>query len=146
VTAPTSTRYLEPSREAGGAFLRRGIEGPVTMLNLLRFREVADYTAHPQLTPTTPISGAEAFDRYIRHTLPFLRESGGELLYLGAAGPYLIGPSDESWDLAMLVRHASTQTFLAFERHEPYLAGIGHRTAALADARLLPLSERPMPA
>jgi hypothetical protein len=30
---------------------------------------------------------------------------------------------------------------LAFNSHQPYLAGIGHRTAAVEDSRLLPLSE-----
>jgi hypothetical protein len=32
------------------------------MLNLLRFREIADYSANPELTPAEPISGAEAFE------------------------------------------------------------------------------------
>jgi len=40
------------------------------MLNLLRFREVADYRATPALAPPAPISGADAFQRYIDHTLP----------------------------------------------------------------------------
>jgi len=35
------TAYLEPTQEAGRAFVMRGIEGEVVMLNLLRFREVA---------------------------------------------------------------------------------------------------------
>ena len=30
---------------------------------------------------------------------------------------------------------------MAFAEHEAYLAGLGHRTAALADSRLLPLEE-----
>jgi hypothetical protein len=38
------------------------IEGGLVMLNLLRFREVADYSANPELAPAAPISGAEAFD------------------------------------------------------------------------------------
>jgi hypothetical protein len=142
---PDSTRYLEPTQQAGRAFVLRGLEGGVTMLNLLRFRDVADYSAHPDLAPEEPISGAQAFDRYIRHTLPFLRESGGELLFLGAGGPFLIGPEHETWDLVMLVRQSSAQAFLAFESHAGYLAGIGHRTAALQDARLLPLTELPLP-
>lgn len=142
---PDATRYLEPTQEAGRDFVLRGLEGSVTMLNLLRFREVADYSAHPELAPETPISGAEAFDRYIRHTLPFLRESGGDLAFLGAGGPFLIGPDGEGWDLVMLVRQSSVQAFIAFESHEGYLAGIGHRTAALEDARLLPTSELPLP-
>jgi hypothetical protein len=62
------------------------------MLNLLRFRKVADHTVHPELMPESPISGAQAFDRYIQHTLPYLRESGGGVEFLGAGGPFLIGP------------------------------------------------------
>ncbi len=135
--------YLEPTQSAGKRFVQRGIEGSIVMLNLLRFRKIADYTAHPELNPASPISGAEAFDRYIRHTLPFLRDSGGEILFLGAGGTFLIGPEDERWDMMMLVRQSSAASFLAFASHEPYLAGIGHRTAALEDSRLLPLIQLP---
>jgi hypothetical protein len=39
----------------------------------------------------------------------------------------------------MLVRQQSVASFMAFASHEAYLAGIGHRVAALEDARLLPL-------
>src|SRR5215510_12571743 len=135
-------RYLEPTQEAGRAFFQRGIAGPVVMLNLLRFRAVADYAANPELAPAAPISGAAAFDRYIAHTLPYLRESGGELLFLGEGGAFLIGPPGERWDCAMLVRQSSVQSFMAFANHAGYLAGLGHRTAALEDSRLLPLVER----
>jgi hypothetical protein len=145
MTQPPSTSHLEPTQEAGRAFWQRGMAGPVVMLNLLRFRAVADYSAHPALAPASPISGAEAFDRYIRHTLPFLQESGGELLFLGQGGPFLIGPAAERWDRAMLVRQSSVQSFMAFAGHEGYLAGLGHRTAALEDSRLLPLAELAFP-
>lgn len=87
-------RYLEPTQESGRAFIMRQLTGNVVMLNLLRFRETADYSATPELAPEQPISGAEAFQLYIDHTLPLLRESGGELIFLGAGGPYLIGPPD----------------------------------------------------
>jgi hypothetical protein len=134
-------RYLDPTQAAGRAFIERRIVGPVVMLNLLRFRATADYSGFPQLAPAQPISGAEAFRRYIDHTLPYLRESGGELMFLGEAGAYLIGPSDERWDLAALVRQSSVESFLAFASNAAYLAGIGHRTAALEDSRLLPIIE-----
>jgi hypothetical protein len=45
----------------------------------------------------------------------------------------------------MLVRQASLREFFAFAGDEGYLAGIGHRTAALEDSRLLPIVERPLP-
>jgi len=135
------TAYLEPTQEAGRAFVMRGIEGEIVMLNLLRFREVADYSATPELAPETPISGAAAYDLYIAHTLPFLKASGGELTFLGAGGAFLVGPDSERWDMAMLVRQKSTASFLAFASDAEYLVGTGHRTAALEDSRLLPLSE-----
>ena len=138
-------RHLEPTQDAGRDFVRRGITGGLVMLNRMRFREVADYSAHPQLAPAQPIGGAEAFRRYIAHTLPHLRRSGGGLLFLGEGGPFLVGPADERWDMAMLVRQHSVGAFLAFASDEAHLAGLGHRTAALEDSRLLPLSEMPLP-
>jgi uncharacterized protein (DUF1330 family) len=132
------TAYLEPSRAAGRALLERGIDGEVVMLNLLRFRDVADYSATPELAPEMPISGAEAYDRYVAHTLPHLRKRGGEIIFLGQGGSWLIGPDGERWDRIMLVRQKSLAAFMAFATDGAYLAGLGHRTAALADSRLLP--------
>ena len=80
-----------------------------------------------------------AYDLYINHTLPHLRAAGGEVIFLGAGGSFLIGPSDERWDAAMLVRQQSVKDFMAFATQQEYLEGIGHRTAALEDSRLLPL-------
>ena len=134
-------RYLEVSQEAGAALFARNITGEITMLNLLRFRDVADYSANPELMPPKPISGAEAFQKYIDHTLPFLKQSGGDLVFLGAGGRYLIGPHDERWDYVMLVRQNSLSDFMAFSSNQEYLAGLGHRTAALEDSRLLPIVE-----
>ncbi|MBB4199528.1 hypothetical protein GGD83_003344 [Rhodoblastus sphagnicola] len=107
MAALDSICHVVPSQDAGRRFMQRGAGGRAIMLNLLRLRDVADYTSYPELAPTTPISGAEVFDRYIRHTLPFLRESGGGVMLLGAGGPFLIGPENERWDLAMLVRQSS---------------------------------------
>lgn len=138
---PMKGRYLEVSQEAGAALFSRQIKDPVTMLNLLRFRDVADYSQSPELMPPAPISGAEAFQKYIDHTLPFLEQSGGELVFLGEGGTYLIGPQKERWDLVMLVRQSSLSDFMAFASNQAYLAGLGHRTAALEDSRLLPTIE-----
>ena len=136
-----TTRFLEPTQESGAALFSRGISGEVVMLNLLRLRDVADYSANPELAPPDSISGREAYQKYIEHTLPILRKTGGDLVFLGEGGQYLIGPQEERWDLVILVRQASLADFMAFASNEAYLAGIGHRTAALEDSRLLPLVE-----
>jgi hypothetical protein len=131
--------HLDPTPATGAAFVSRRIAGEIVMLNLLRFRAVADYSASPELAPPAPISGRAAYERYIAHTLPYLRASGGDLLFVGEGGDYLVGPAGEGWDLALLVRQRSADAFLAFASDAAYLAGLGHRTAALRDSRILPL-------
>lgn len=136
--------FITPTQESGAALFARGVEGPVVMLNLLRFREIADYSAYPELAPAEPISGREAYRRYMAHTAPYLHESGGEAIFLGEGGNFLIGPQDEIWDMVLLVRQKSVSDFIAFASNQGYLEGIGHRTAALADSRLLPIVELDM--
>jgi hypothetical protein len=136
-----TTVYLEPTQESGRAFVMRQMKGNIIMLNLLRLRLIADYSTTPELSPSNPISGAEAFQKYIDYTLPYLKETGGDITFLGMGGAFLIGPEAERWDVVMLIRQETAESFLAFASHQAYLAGMGHRTAAIEDSRLLPLTE-----
>ncbi|MEL6343425.1 MAG: DUF1330 domain-containing protein, partial [Myxococcota bacterium] len=124
--------------------LSKQLDGPVVMLNLLRFRAQADYQATPNLAPEEPITGRVAYKLYMVHTAPFLAEAGGRVLWAGDGGAPIIGPMDERWDRVLLVEHQSVQAFLSFAQNDAYLAGVGHRTAALADSRLLPLTALPI--
>lgn len=131
--------FLTVSNENGAALFARNITGEVVMLNLLRFREVADYSDFPELAPDEPISGRAAYAKYAAHTLPLLEAAGGSLLYSGIGGDFLIGPGGHGWDRVLLVRHKSVKAFMSFASDKNYAAGAGHRTAALLDSRLLPL-------
>ena len=133
--------FLEPTQDSGREFFSRRIEGRVVMLNLLRFREVADYSAAPHLASSTSITGEEAYRLYMEHTRPHLEKSGGSILFFGRGGKFLIGPAEERWDAAMLVSQESMAAFMAFASNQEYLSGMGHRVAALEDSRLLPLVE-----
>lgn len=134
--------YLDPLDENVTRLLERDVTGPVTMLNLLLFRDAADYAANPELDPGHSISGRDAYERYVVHTMPFLEASGGSVVYRGDGGHLFIGPPGERWDHAMLIHQASISDFFAFAENVDYLTGIGHRTAALLDSRLLPLTDR----
>jgi uncharacterized protein (DUF1330 family) len=134
----TST-YIEATQEAGRAFFQRGITGEVIMLNMLKFKPVADYSSHPELAPEEALSGEAAYALYMKHTLPLLEKAGSSVLFYGKGGPFLIGPENQHWDAVLLVRHESVQRFMAFARDETYLKTAGHRTAALEDSRLLPM-------
>ena len=134
--------YIGVTQEAGRAFFQNPPKGPIVMLNLLRFKEVADYGQYPELAPDEEISGAQAYRLYMKHTTPYLEAAGGELLFYGKSNSFLIGPETEKWDIVMLVKHASAVKFLEFARNEGYLKGAGHRTAALLDSRLLPIEQK----
>lgn len=136
------TGHIDPTPAAGRALMLRGLNGPVMMLNLLRFRTLADYRATPAIAPAQPISGRAAYDLYVAHTLPYLIRSGGAVLFDGDGGDVLVGPDGERWDRVMLIRQASLDSFMAFASNAEYLAGLGHRSAALADSRLLPTLDR----
>lgn len=133
--------FLEPTEESAAALLSRNVVGEVLMLNLLRFREEADYTNTPEIAPADKVSGREAYQKYMELAAPILHENGGELMLLAEGGRYFIGPETERWDLVVLVRQRSVSDFMGFVSHQEYLACIGHRTAALEDSRLLPLVE-----
>ena len=134
-------KYINPTQEAGRDLIMRNIQGNVVMLNLLRFREIADYSANPELAPLEPITGEQAYQIYIDETLPYLTASGGKILFLGEGGSYLVGPMEERWDRVMLIQQTSIESFMQFASDEGYLKIIGHRTAAIEDSRLLPIVE-----
>jgi len=133
--------YLDVTPEAGKEFFTKKSEGSVVMLNLLKFKELADYSHAPNLAPANKISGREAYQLYIQHTLPFLKAAGSEVIYQGKSNNFLIGPVEETWDVVLLVKHKSAARFLEFASNKGYLAGVGHRTAALEDSRLLPIEK-----
>lgn len=136
------SKYIEVSPEAGKRFYQEYHDkGKVVMLNLLKFKKIADYTNLEQLKPAKEISGVEAYQRYMDSTIPELEKAGSKILYYGKANSFLIGPDSEKWDAILLVEHDSVSKFMEFARNEDYLKNAGHRTAALEDSRLLPTNE-----
>jgi len=108
---------------------------PVTMLNLLRFREVASYRggdAGPE------VSGREAYtQRYAVCAARHVQAVGGEVVWAGSARGTLVAPAKEDWDEVLLVRYPSVAAFTDMVSSADYLACARHRTAALLDSRLV---------
>ncbi len=111
-------------------------DSPV-MLNLLRYRDTADYSASPDLDPGPAITGREAYERYSEGVLPLLAAVGGGIEMWGACLGTVIGPDAEEWDDIVLVRYPSAAAFVSMVTSSDYQAIQGHRTAALADSRLV---------
>jgi uncharacterized protein (DUF1330 family) len=132
----TLVTAIDPSRESLARFVAEvPAEQPLSMLNLLRFRPQADYAE-----PSAPCSGREAYAEYSRQVLPLLQSVGGELFWLGQVHSALIAPAGEDWHEVLLVKYPNKQAFLQMIQSPAYRAIVHHRTAALADSRLLACS------
>ena len=112
---------------------------PLFMLNLLRYRERADYGGRADMPSC---SGREA---YYAHYLAAFNQvaasekiEGIEVFYLGAVAAQLVAPVDERWDDIVIVQYPD---FAAFRRvvESPLYAEQAdpHRSAALEDWRLI---------
>lgn len=130
--------YTDVSPAQGARFFGTPGDGPVVMLNLIRFRERADYSHAPDLEPDGGCTGAQAYATYMAEIEPMLKSSGGAVIFSGSASEFLIGPESERWDKVLLVKQASKQAFLAFASDPAAQRVTQHRTAAVADSRLLP--------
>ncbi len=99
-------RPLEtPNPEALQAFAARATEGPVVMLNLLKYK---------------PDGGREMYARYGAAVMPILQKIGARIVYAGEAAEHLIGT--EGWDTVLLVEYPTRQDLLDMIFSEAYQA------------------------
>jgi len=135
-------KYIETTQEAGRKFYMdyKG-KGKVVMLNLLKFKQWADYSSYETLKPAEKISGKEAYKLYMHSIQSVFESAGSRVLFFGKSHDFMIGPASVKWDAVLLAEHESAERFIEFAQNEEYLKHYGHRQAALEDSRLLPSSE-----
>lgn len=109
-------------------------DGPVVMLNLLKFKDVA----------TDGGSGAAAYNKYGDSVTRMVEARGGQVLWSGRVDQVLIGEeAANGWDAIALVQYPSRQAFLDMVTDDTYLKSHEHREGGLADTVLLACTARP---
>jgi uncharacterized protein (DUF1330 family) len=109
--------YINPSPEQIDALGKLDLDGPLVMINLLKFN---------------PDGGAEAYARYGQEAGPFLAKAGAKVRYLGHVAATVIG--GEAWDEVILVEYPSKAAFFEMTQNPDYPGGV--RAGALLDSRL----------
>ena len=104
-------------------------EGPVVMLNLLRYADTAN--------DGSGRTGREAYQHYGELVIPMLEARGAGFIVYATAEQTVIGPADEEWDEMILVQYPSRAAFIDMITSADYLAAHVHREAGLADSRLV---------
>ena len=106
------------------ALRRHPDDGPVTMLNLLKFRERSldgDGT------------GRDAYDRYARVAQGLVEARGGRVVWAGLVEQVALHEGgDAAWDVVLLVHYPSRASFVDMVTSPGYLAANVDRTNELA--------------
>jgi uncharacterized protein (DUF1330 family) len=116
-------------------------QGKIVMLNLLKYKPMADYAGIAVSNIQKDKTGKETYQYYLKQVEKIFENTKvGNILYYGESQDFLIGPQDEKWDAVILVEYASLDVFVDFVKSEAYQKVTGHRKASLEDSRLLPAS------
>ena len=135
-----AAQHVDPTRDQFKAFMtvRRAPEAApaIHMLNVLRFREKAAYPDSHALA-NKGMSGAEAYKQYSKAAAPVCQRLGGRQVWLGRPEAVVIGPTSDKWDLAFVATYPNAEAFAKMVQDTEYKQAVVHRSAAIADSRLI---------
>lgn len=126
---------IQPRPDQIAKLMNEGPEGPIVMVNLLKYRSEALYPADKP-EAKAKMSGRDAYLRYGVEVSKILAKIGARIVWQGHQSVVMIGDG-EGWDDVVCVRYPSRQVFLGMASSAEYNAIHYHRDAGLADTVLL---------
>ena len=124
---------IGPTMEQIKALVESELEGPVVMLNLLKFAERTGGDGSG--------SGRDSYARYGERVRSMLEDVGGRVLWQGRPDSVVIGGEADDWDAVILVEYPSRKAFLEMTSSPKYDDVSKDRAAGLADSRLIAMTE-----
>jgi len=109
-------------------FGESGPDGPIYMVNLLKFKESAEYTDGRE----TDLTGQAAYAIYGAAVVPMVVEHGGRLVFSGEVSWLMLGQADDMWDQVAVVEYPNRGALVAMSTSPAYAEIAVHRTAGLA--------------
>ena len=119
---------LYPNEQQMNGFLEPGPDGPICMVNLLKFKPLAEYEDGRETT----LSGREAYDLYTQGVTELLQQVGGYLGFNGDVERLALGEVAELWDAVGLAVYPSRQAMLEMMQLDGMREISLHRSAGLA--------------
>ena len=117
-----------PTQEQMAGFLAPGPDGPISMVNLLKFRSKASYEDGRE----TELTGAEAYAIYSRGVMQTLAKVGGKIVFSGEVSRLMLGEVEELWDSIAIAQYPSRAAMLEMTQLPEYQEISLHRSAGLA--------------
>lgn len=103
-------------------------EGPIYMLNLLRYKDRAEYVDGRE----TSLTGREAYALYSQAVAELLKEFGGSLSFQASVERLMMGDVDDLWDDVAIAMYPSRAAMLQMMQSPTMQQIRVHRLAGLA--------------
>ena len=87
-----------PTKEQMDGFLEGDDNSPISMVNLLKFKDKAEYKDGRE----TNLTGAEAYAIYSKEVVKHLKKVGAEWVYSGDVTRLMLGNIEELWDMVAI--------------------------------------------
>ncbi len=122
------TNQIHPSAEQAQTFFSAEEDGPMCMVNLLKFKDKATYTdgSEPEL------SGREAYLRYGAGVQACIAAVGGKARFSGFVTDLMLGEVEDLWDMVAIAEYPTRAAMLQMVKSPEYQAITKHRDAGLA--------------
>lgn len=131
-----SNMAVVPTPDQMQAMAEKGPDGPIVMVNLLKYRDRAGYE-QDRAEAKEHLSGREAYQRYGMTAFKHVNARGGAIVWMGPQALVFIGGPEQEWDDIVCVKYPSRQKFLEMISDPDYLAATYHRDAGLERTALL---------
>ena len=117
-----------PNKEQIKGFTEGDHGEPISMVNLLKFKEKAEYADGRE----TDLSGAEAYAIYGQGVSKLVAELGGEIVFAGIVERLALGEIEELWDQVAIAKYPNRKAMLDMMMSQAYTDISPHRDAGLA--------------
>ena len=98
-------------------------DGPIFMVNLMKYHEVAQYSS----ADAPQVSGREADDKY--NPASILNKIGADIVFVADVTKNHIG--DEDWDRIAIVRYATRKSFIDMQQRKDFAEKHEHKAAGM---------------
>jgi uncharacterized protein (DUF1330 family) len=119
---------VSPNEEQMKGFFEPGSQGPIYMLNLLKFKEKAEYADGRE----TDLTGAEAYALYGAEVSKILIKLDGGGMFNAKVERLMLGEVEELWDRVAIAMYPNRQAMIEMMQSAEYQAIHHHRDAGLA--------------
>lgn len=118
---------LAPSEAQMKGFMEGDADTPIHMVNLLKFKDKAEYEDGRE----TSLTGAEAYAIYGSEVQAHVAKVGGKPVFSGRVSRLMLGEVEDLWDAVAIVMYPSKKAMLAMVMDPDYQRSAVHRTAGL---------------